>query len=323
MKLRLEFSILDFSYSSPIQVKNHLLSSNQALVVNIYRNDLLIKKIDFTALYNFHNYTLIQWKKTLELFFLEETITSGQIILEQPFFNMVKTKKHIVGELLFIIESILFSLIEKEFPNILSSIKKDPIKLNALYNPDSPEISLENLPECIKIKIRPSKSSLDLTLNILSSLKAKKNDICFRLDGNQNFELLDLIDFLSHIKTKNIMYLEEPLNNYNELSSYEKINIFPYALDESVQAFSNNINKIPINYYLILKPSLLGISKCFEIIKNRKDKIVISSTYETISAMTPMMYLAASLPNTFHGFDTLKFLPKNLSTNISNYSLNF
>lgn len=325
MKLRLDFSIFDFSYTFPIQVKNHYILENQILSVDIYLNDFHIKKIDFTNLFNFHNYTLIEWKKTLENFFIDEDFFLDEIILEKPFFNMIKTSKVIKGELLFIIESVLFSIIEKKSPETLAHIKKSPIKLNALYNPSSHYDILKNIPECIKIKIRPTKSNFNSTFEIINSLLAVKSDILFRFDGNQTFEVFELLDFLSNVNIplKNIMYLEEPLKNFNELSAFEKNNSISYALDESVLAFIENIYKLPKNHPIILKPSLIGISKCFEILKNRKKNIIISSTYETISAMNPMIYLAAALPDSYHGLDTFKFLPKHLSTDTLNYSLSF
>ena len=80
-----------------------------------------------------------------------------------------------------------------------------------------------------------------------------------------------------------------------------------------------NLDRIPSGNTLILKPSLLGISKSFEIIKYanfHRLNTVISSTYDSSSAMIPYYFLAALSPTTFHGLDTLKFLPNDLSKDL-------
>jgi len=71
---------------------------------------------------------------------------------------------------------------------------------------------------------------------------------------------------------------------------------------------------------------LIGISKSFEIMdigRESHHNIVISSSYETKSAIRPLLYLAANNPYTYHGLDTLKYLPKDLGIVVENFSLDF
>ena len=126
-----------------------------------------------------------------------------------------------------------------------------------------------------------------------------------------------------------IEYIEEPLKNAYDFHSFNQIYSYAIALDESLEVYKNQLiqlSNFPKGTNLILKPSIFGISKSFEILKYASrfhHNVVISSTYETASAIRPLLYLAALNPNTYHGLDTLQFLPKGLSIESVNYFLNF
>lgn len=326
MKINLRFNFKDFAYTSPIAVRNKTLTTNQMLSVEIFHNDQLINKIELCSLPFFHNYNLREWKCVLEDFFSEHELNFSQIKLDHPFFNTtVSTLQH-EGELLFVIESILFAVIEKLFPESLSHIEKKPIKLNALY---SHFLAIEEIPDCLKIKIRPVTSNMIETANLIHDLREKNANIIFRLDGNGSFELSELEVFLDYLAVncgsleQFIEYIEEPFKNINDLTSFRKMCSIPIALDESLLPYRNSLFLLPKKTYLIVKPSLLGISKSFEIMKMYKEKMIISSSFETASALRPLMFLAAMNPKTYHGLDTLKFLPKELSMQCEKYFLSF
>ena len=286
-------------------------------------------EIDFSPLPHFHLYLLEEWKYTLDSFFKENSLSMDLIILEVPYFNMVKKPSVIYeGELLFIIESILFIMIEKRAPEVLAGIKNRQIKINDLYTQNSQN---EKKIDCLKIKIRPTPDSLLKTQLILKEQLLVNPAILFRLDGNQSFELEELIYFMNQLELSggtsffnSIEYLEEPLKKSSDYFSFFHLYPYPQALDESIMAFSHNLEflkNLPPSTTLVLKPSLLGISKCFEIMAQGKAcalKIVISSSYEALSAMDPLFFLAADNPLSYHGFDTLKFLPFRSSNNIKN-----
>jgi O-succinylbenzoate synthase len=332
VNLNLSFLISPFTYNEEVYVQKYKLLKNRFLSVHISdKADLLhqeIAQIDFSPLPHFHQYSLEEWKYTLDCFFKENNLSMDLITLEVPYFNMIKNPSIIYeGELLFIIESVLFAIIEKKAPEVLARIKNRKIKINCLYSTKSKN---DKKIDCLKIKIRPTPESLLKTKLIIKEQLLINPSILFRLDGNQSFELEDLIFFVNQLELtfgsslfNSIEYLEEPLKKYSDYFSFFYLHPYPQALDESMMAYSQHLEflkNLPPSTTLILKPSLLGISKCFEIIAMEKEtthKIVISSSYETLLAMTPLFFLAADNPLSYHGLDTLKFLPKG-SGNCSN-----
>lgn len=326
MKINLKFDFSEFSYTAPIIVNQFKIFKNRVLSVSIFEDDNLIDNIHLTSLPHFHNYSLEEWRYTLETFFLDRKLDFSSIDLTLPFFNTTKSQTIFQGELLFVIENVLFAVIEKKFPHVLAHIKKYPIKINALYSPD---LLMKEFPECLKIKIRPTKENLKETIELIKKLKEKKSDVIFRLDGNRSFEFSELIYFLNHINRAHgpienyIQYIEEPFKNYSDSYLFSNYYSIPLALDESLLLFIDHLYKIPKDSYLIVKPSLLGISKSFEILNLFTSRVVISSSYESKDSIRSLMYLAALNPTTFHGLDTLKFLPNNLSIEIVNFCLPF
>jgi O-succinylbenzoate synthase len=339
MKLAIEVKcrLSNFRYNAPIIIQKHELLNNQLLTVHIYSLGESIGVIDFSALPNFHQYSINEWKYCLEHFFNDLMINLDSIDFKLPFFNMINYQNHfyenIKGEFLFIIESVLLKILEVKKNTILDLIENRTILLNALY---SKALSNAEIPNCLKIKIRPTLKSLEESHEAIHSTLSKKPQALLRLDGNQRFEIRDLIEFVKSLEKKlgyklnnSLEYIEEPLKNFNEHVLFKRISHYPLALDESFM----NVDKIhnmdaslkkPQN--IILKPSLYGISKCFEILKNAKANnlnIIISSTYESASAMRSLMFLATHNPTTYHGLDTLKFIPDHLSIDCEHFVLHF
>ena len=332
MKLELTLSFVPFQYKIPIIVQSHTLIENVLLSVSIFHKKNFLSKIELTSLPKFHMYDLTEWKFILENFFQENDFNLENIKLDQAFFNMISplSNELFEGELLYVIESVLFKVIEVCKPEVLSFIDKKPIKTNGLF---SQGLKMDSLPECLKIKIRPTTKNLLETSDLLNKLFKLNPKIFFRFDGNQSFDLNELLSYFQQLQkncelplVKLIEYIEEPFKNASESHLFHQYFKIPIAIDESLIIYKENLNLLPKKTNLILKPSLFGISKSFKILglaKKLQLKIVISSSYETSSAISPLLYLAALSPDTYHGFDTLKFLPKDLSIESENYSLTF
>lgn len=338
MKIALSFSLSEIFYTEAIYVQKQQLLKNRVLSVNIRSlddlNQPIIAKINFTPLPHFHQHTLEEWKFTLDSFFTDLEISFKEIHLDSPYFNMAKTTQNLYkGELLFIIESVLFSLIEKYSPQTLCLPENTTLKMNALYTSQS---SLKNTPGCLKIKIRPTLESLSETQQMIENLLQKNPHVRLRLDGNRTFELDDLLYFMEALVKHSgpkllgaIEYLEEPLKNYYEYSSFLKYFSIPLAFDESMNGYIEHLEfltKLPPHSHIILKPSLWGLSlsyKLMKIAKLRGHNVIISSTYEDQSAIRPLLFLAAQNPNSYHGLDTLKFHSKQNNMNFKNFSLSY
>jgi hypothetical protein len=325
VKIKLNFKISDFLYTAPIVVQKQTILKNQVLHVSILKNDELLSQVDLISLPHFHHYNLFEWRYVLEKFFKENDIDESLIKLDLPFFNMIKSPdtNTYQGELLNIVESILFKIIESLNPSIINFIELGPIKMNGLYNSS---LKMDTLPECLKIKIRPDQKNLQETGALIKSLLTHKPDIKLRLDGNRCFELEELNLYMTKLNLRSsIEYIEEPFKN----SANQYFFNYPIAIDESLIAYQNHLEQLA-NFAkgttFILKPSIFGISKCFEICKYAKEhfyNVVISSSYETATGLSPLLYLAALNPKSHHGLDTLKFLPKDLGIISENFSLQF
>ena len=312
MKVNLAFSISDFNYLSPIQVNHTKLATNKVLKIQMNNSSLDI--IEFSPLVTFHNYNVYQWKKMLETFFQTQEIDFENILLDTPYFNMVSNPPTHSGEFLFAIEVVLFHLINKQRPDLLGD-RPTKIKINSLFSKDSPDKTDFSKTDCLKLKIRPGNKQIHETLTLIKQALEINPSIKFRLDGNRSFNLEELIEFENALSTvlTSIEYLEEPLKNHNDYWIFKKVSKIPYALDESVIAYQHNLEAVAQECILILKPSLLSLSKCFEFMNKLKNTMVISSSYEAPSLLLAFNYLASLAPETFHGLDTQKFLPHSLS----------
>lgn len=328
MKINLAFSLAELVYTRPIKVRLKNLTNNKLLCVSIFSNDEHMGDLEFAGLPDFNQYSLQEWRFVLNSFFANHEISLDNIDLHLPFFNSVSNiQNNYTGELLFIIESVLFCILKKKMPALFSETQT--VKLNAMYS--SPD-QLDGQVQCLKIKIRPNEASLSETANVMNKMCSLNPDIKFRLDGNQSFELSELCQFMEELMRamkkdflQCIEYLEEPFKNYNDYFTFRKLYPYPLGLDESLLSI-NNINKIEIvkESYFIIKPSLLGISKSLNLIKlAQKNNCtpVISSSYETKNTMRSLIYLAAINPETFHGLDTLKFLPSPYGIEVRNYTI--
>lgn len=331
MKIKLQYSFLTIEYTEAIPVQKNFLLKNNLLAVDIFKDQTLLGRIDFSALPHFHQYSLEEWQYSLERFFNQAEISFEQISLSAPYFNMVVSDIVFSGELLFAVESVLFLLIEKYSPETLAFIENREIALNSFY---SKSINIEDIGDCLKIKIRPSIESLEETKTIILDLLNKRPSIKFRLDGNRLFELRELSFFMTELKSfcgnqfnLAIEYLEEPLINHYDYYNFSDLQPYAVALDESISPYIENpeyLKKLPANTFFVLKPSLYGISKSFRFMNaafKLGQQVVISSTFETASAIKPLLYLAASNPFTHHGLDTLKFLPNEYSKNTADFTL--
>ncbi|MGZ3788254.1 MAG: hypothetical protein ACXVLQ_07005 [Bacteriovorax sp.] len=327
MKVGLVFSEEDLHYTSPITVGKKRLIHNRWLRVVIKGIDKEISHLEFSSLPHFHHYSLKEWRYALSNFFSDRELQFSDIKFERPFFNMAQSPLHYEGELLFIIESVLFSLIENLHPELIPFKKGAVVKVNALYSKDS---ELEEMPECVKIKIRPTLESLSETIEAIKKLRAKKKDILFRLDGNQCFTFFELDHFLRALEKSQqtsidewIQYIEEPFANFADTFVYSKKYAVPLAFDESLAVFFDKLTLLPKNSFIVIKPSLFGLSKSLQMMTEMKGRAVISSSYESARALRGLLFLSSLGPEMSHGLDTQKYLPKDLSLKMTNFLLNF
>ena len=322
MKLLFTSSIETIHYVKPILVADKKLSENNLLKWQVFQTNVsnAFAEGSLQLIPLFHQSNINELKTFLVDLFLNNDLDFNNVILTKPFFNIIKISSLPHIEFIFCAETILFEILRTHFTNHLPKIHNENIRVNALA-------SLDNLPEntdvhCLKIKIQPNFSKQYFF--DLKKLLTYNKDLIIRLDGNRQFKLSQLNQFLEELSNvvgreniARIEYIEEALSSPDEyIEIFKKFNI-PQALDESVLAFNNLQYKQSISS-LVLKPSVLSISKCFDLIKNKNHqnlKFVISSTYEPAQTLLSHFYLTQLTSKTFHGLGTLDFLPKNY-TNI-------
>jgi len=135
------------------------------------------------------------------------------------------------------------------------------------------------------------------------------DSLALRLDANRSWSLATTQEFLSHIDTNNIEYLEEPLKKNTNYTSH-----FPLALDETLQELSfekvHTLFEKNLPSALILKPMILGWYKTLKLLKwgqERSLKTVISGSFESPLGWRYLCLFAQQWhPNEVHGLDTLK-----------------
>jgi O-succinylbenzoate synthase len=172
----------------------------------------------------------------------------------------------------------------------------------------------------VKIKITPHRQALSELCDVLNKKSIEGELPLLRFDGNRQFEIADLLYFLNNLNdsvVNKIEYIEEPFKIFYDLYIFQKIFKLKIAIDESLIYFQENLDLLPPQTPIVLKPALYGISKSFELISKAQQLghfIIVSSTYQPSSQFFPLLWLAhyadsfSKTPH-FHGLDTLNFLP--------------
>ena len=147
---------------------------------------------------------------------------------------------------------------------IFSKKNHNPIFLSTIYNNNNNRY--QNF-DTIKLKI--GFNSLDEDIKIMRKINSYKK-IKFRLDANQALSVDDIIKFEKATKDFDIEYLEEPLSDLTieNLRIIKKNTNFKIAIDETIYTDKNwkeFLSTGMINY-LIIKPSIFGGLKIFEIV---------------------------------------------------------
>lgn len=306
MKISVSFKDTEITYSKPIKLpKGDLAKNIFSEVTLIGEQDHLI---DIFALPGFYQTSLEMKKKTLANFFQNNDLNFDNILLEKPFFNAANENSVINPEILFDIECALF-------PFINYPLTEDKKVLSHAFE-------LEKLKEaqCLKLKISPDQKYLNFLAEALNEQAKNSTLPKLRFDGNRKFELNELVSFLNKLNEKviyKIEYIEEPFKNFYDQNSFQHQYKIPIAIDESLPYFANQLELLPKNIPIVLKPALFGISKSFELIRRGCQlghSVIISATYQPTSTFIPLLALANYSDSfhsgpLFHGLDTLSFLP--------------
>ncbi len=170
----------------------------------------------------------------------------------------------------------------------------------------------------IKVGKRPVADDIS-TINKVREIAGEK--IRIRLDANRAWTMNEALSFAGKISNIHVEYIEEPLNNPDELPEFSEQSGLPVALDESLSRFCSPDGPLPdwVNA-VILKPSVIGdFNIILQIIQQAKKQNivpVISSAFESGLTLKMLALLSSVFiaEGTAVGLDTYKWLSQDLLT---------
>ncbi len=306
-KILINTEIVTLPYKVALPVRGKKLYKNEFCKVSAQS----LSPIYLSSLPNMHQSIATETKRTIDIFFDQEMISFFDVDFSKRFFNMIKdhqTAKY-TFEQLFHIECVLFFLLKQNRPEVFS--EQTIIKENAVYSSEEQSASYESF-DSMKIKISPEMSAHNL-ISIMQTLHAQNSTQTFRLDGNRRFELHDFLLLMRDLK-KNVPqlfsqvdYVEEPLKSFHEHAVAQKLAGVTLAVDESFCSYyaNNQLQKLPPGCPVILKPTLIGVSNSYKLIKNHPQiRFIISSSFEHPTLRELYVYLAALRPLEVHGISS-------------------
>ncbi len=168
------------------------------------------------------------------------------------------------------------------------------------------------------IKIKVGRESIDKDVEIVKLIfRNFENKVKLRLDANSKWDFEQAQYFDNGLSGLNIEYIEQPVENIEELIKLSKESRIPIALDEAidrVDSIPDLVQNSNINHF-VLKPSIMGsmheLMDIIKLIQSKGRTAVISSAFESAVGRSALVYLASQTSdNTSHGLA------------VSNYFLN-
>lgn len=171
--------------------------------------------------------------------------------------------------------------------------------------------------QCLKLKVGSGSIAEDIArARAVNDVLAGK--ALLRIDANKAWTLKDALRFNREVGMINIEYIEEPLQDINDIGQFYRETLIPVALDESLTT-SNfmEVKAIDGVEFLVLKPMLLGgIKKTYSLCQDAKAcglSVIISSSFESELGLSALAHLAAAV-NFYSaaGLDTDRWLAEHI-----------
>ncbi len=203
------------------------------------------------------------------------------------------------------------------------------VPLNGLLLGDETQI-LADAKNCSQrgfaaVKLKVGRNALDSEIRLVRQVRdLLPADIHLRLDANQAWTFEEAEEFFKRVEGVDIEYVEEPLQDPDQLEKLFATTGIGYALDESLKG-GNSLEKWPNVTALICKPTILGGRKAIAELGTEETMKVFSSAFESGVGIARIMQLAAEFsPGTPAGLDTLAYMKDDLlirSPSVRNGSL--
>lgn len=170
---------------------------------------------------------------------------------------------------------------------------------------------------CLKLKV--GRQDIDQEIALVHALRAVAGPtLSLRLDANRAWSIGQAITFMDGIRDLGVEYVEEPLDDPEELQTLASRCSVPIALDETVSEIaSEDLGAYGWAHAIVLKPMLLGgITAARRLVNRALDisvKPVISASFETGIGLLGLVMLSAACPADIPaGLDTYRWLKQDI-----------
>ena len=331
MKLAsLQFFRYSLPLNAPILVKNHRLSSRQGLILKFTDTVNNTGFGEIAPLPGFSRESLEEVQREVQQvsnFFNDLEIDDSLLEAHSAFQQRLKNAG-LFPATRFGIEMGILNLLaiyrKCYLPQLFSLQTTSEVLVNALINYDTRDLNKavkQLLSEGYRtIKLKVGRGKLEEDVRRVQQLRDVAGEgVVLRLDANQAWSLADAVRFGQAVRDLDIEYIEEPLQDLTDLSSFYSECGIPVALDESLLMVDpDHFNWNFAVKAVILKPMFLGgISRILQMLQHADSAgiyPVFSSVYESGVTLSFLVQLAAAFspPGVAIGLDTYKWLKEDL-----------
>ena len=169
------------------------------------------------------------------------------------------------------------------------------------------------LARCSAVKLKVGRDDLPMEIELVKAVRERlPSDVQLRLDANQAWTLDEATTFVDSLRGMDVEYIEEPLQNPQQLEQLFSQTGVRYALDETLSQH-DEIDSWPNAAALICKPTILGGRAAVERLSATGKPITFTAAFESGVGIARIVQLAAEFsPNLAAGLDTIDWLEDDL-----------
>lgn len=325
----ISFSRYNYNFKTPIKTAREIITNREGFIVKFLTDTGLITFGESAPLPNFGTEYYFEAENSIKKgigYFsgidVPESIFSIPSLLDKA--DLTNTARAAFEQ------CFLELFIANRSPQLSSiNISEDMnITTNALLQISDDESTLKNVIELVNrgfttIKIKFGFQDFNDDIRIIASIRKQFPELKIRLDLNGSWLRPEAVDNIIRLAEFDIEYIEQPVDDLNDLILLSVMSPVPIAIDESLtnlnlaKKFFRNRNE----GYFILKPMKLGgffnTKKIFDYASQSKTKCIFSSSFETNIGRRMLVLTAAMASGDLaHGLATADFFAADNTTDI-------
>lgn len=294
---RIESHPYKLNFIHPFITAKGLYEHRNGFIIKIY-SDSYIGLGEVSPLKNFHKESLQECYYALEA--INQTLSGVKGINQSELFQIFKLHAESMPSLLFGLETAVLDILSQEsdlpMSKYINKKSKSTLKLNGVHG-----VHNEKQFEVIKVKLGHNNIYDDIEMLDKLTTEYSKN-VKFRIDVNEQLDLVKAIRFCKSIEKFNIDYIEQPLpadhlEDLYELRMHTSIKI---ALDESITNYESAYKIIENQSadIFVIKPMLVGgyadTNKIIEMARSEEVDCVITNMLDGAINRMGCIHLALS-----------------------------